>query len=394
MRIFLGLSEITQIENELAHGFRDLGHQTQTVLWERAPFFKHLEYDYIIDEQAGVTSQSGVVSRNLRRYSTVLRHMPDWMKNNDVFVFIFANSLLPFYLDYPLLKAAGKKIISVFCGTDIRYWYAYQQEMRYLGVEETVAPFLNAIIGRSGDRYTKKLRRVRTAEKYADVILAQPSYGQLFVKPYMQLRLPLDLSGYGFNVPDREVPVVLHTPSHRELKGTTQVLETVEQLKKEGLKFEFRLVEKVSNAEIRKLLLDSDIVIDQLISAIIGKMALEGMATGNAVLGRYMPGYIRMPGTCPMISVDKFTLADQLRAVITNRELRRRLAYEGRSYVESYYSHVAVSRDILSWLEPGGITEYDYTPTFFREHFQMDPELKRKEDRDVWNAGLKFITGR
>ena len=399
MRIFLGLSEISLIQNELAKGLRLLGHQTQTVLWKRNINYQDFDYDFVVDEHSGIKPESGIIERYIRRYAAIGYKIPGWIINNDVFIFIFADSMLPFYLDYPIIKLLGKKIISIFCGTDVRYWFAYQQEMEQLKVIEAVSPFLNSIKNRQGnhyygDRLQEKLFRVRTAEKYSDLILAQPSFAQLFTRPYMQFNLPIELSGYGFNIPNREVPVILHSPSNRNLKGTTQILETIEQLKNEGLKFDFRFIENVSNTELRELLLDSDIVIDQLISAIIGKMALEGMATGNVVLGRYMPGYVHIPGECPMVNVDKFTLAGKLREVIQNRDLRYQLAMAGRPYLEAYHSHIDVARKVIEWLEAGKNLNYDYSPTFFRDHFKTDKKLQSLENRQLLDDLVKIISQR
>lgn len=396
MRIFLGLSEISLIQNELAKGLRLLGHQTQTVLWRRNSNYQDLDYDFIVDEHGGIKPESGIIERYIRRYAAMGHKIPGWIINNDVFIFIFADSMLPFYLDYPIIKLLGKKIISIFCGSDVRYWFAYQQEMEQLKVIEAVSPFLNAIKNRQGnhyygDRFQEKLFRVRTAEKYSDLILAQPSFAQLFTRSYKQFNLPIELSGYGFNIPNREVPVILHSPSNRNLKGTTQILETIEQLTNEGLKFDFRFIENVSNTELRELLLDSDIVIDQLISAIIGKMALEGMATGNVVLGRYMPGYVHIPGECPMVNVDKFTLAENLREVIRNRDLRYQLAMAGRPYLEAYHSHIDVARKVIEWLEAGKISKYDYSPTFFRDHFKMDKKLQALENKQLLEDFIRII---
>jgi hypothetical protein len=62
------------------------------------------------------------------------------------------------------------------------------------------------------------------------------------------------------------------------------------------------------------------------------------------------------------VNVTRDTLANQLRNVIVDRELRRRLAEAGRPYVEAHHDHVKIAREILHWLERGGIKEYDFTP--------------------------------
>jgi hypothetical protein len=72
-----------------------------------------------------------------------------------------------------------------------------------------------------------------------------------------------------------------------------------------------------------------------------------------------------------------------LRRVILNRDLRRQLAYAGRPYVEAHHDHVAVAQQILDWLKPGGIREYDFVPTFYK-NFVMPPELLAEERWKMW----------
>ncbi len=108
-----------------------------------------------------------------------------------VFIFFWGTSFLPRYWDYPILKLFGKKIVCVFCGTDIRYWQAYEQEACSLGVEKEVEPFLSYLKKeayaqpwflfppmrlrpyvdfsnvRPDDFLSMKTNTVRTAERYA-----------------------------------------------------------------------------------------------------------------------------------------------------------------------------------------------------------------------------------
>ena len=308
-----------------------------------------------------------------------------------IFVFLFGTSFLPRYLDYPILRLFGKSIISVFLGSDIRHWYAFEQEMHLLGLGNEIGPLIECLKNRPGVSFLEKTRRVRAAERYADLILSQPGCGQLQTRPYMRANVPLDLSQFRFNVPEREVPLVLHIPSARGAKGTEYVLAAVEQLKREGIPFEFRLVENTPNAEVRELLAEADIVVDELLADTVGVLSLESMATGNAVLVRYPAEYARVPAGCPAVNVTKDTLVGKLREVILNRDLRRQLAYAGRPYVEAHNDHVQVTRQILDWLEPGGIQEYDFTPTFFHDNFVMSPELLREERKKMWKTRLQRI---
>jgi glycosyltransferase involved in cell wall biosynthesis len=307
----------------------------------------------------------------------------------DTFV-MFSPAILPNYLYYPVLKRLGKRIVNAFWGSDIRYWYAFGEEMCSLGVYNEVKPFIDYIIRNPGPSYFDKLNTIRTAERYADLILSQPDYAQLQTRPYMRAHIPLDLSQYRFTVSKRETPLVLHAPSVRGIKGTHAVLKAVEQLKEEGLQFQFRLIEKMSNIELRELLSEADIVVDQLYSCTVATLSAEAMATGNAAITRYMPNYAKVPSGCPAINVNKDTLLDQLRLVIRDRDLRRKLAYAGRAYVESNNDHIKITKQILEWLKPGGIKAYDFVPEFYHK-LKVPTKLLEDERGQIWQKRKHLI---
>jgi hypothetical protein len=262
----------------------------------------------------------------------------------DLFI-TFAPALLPVHLIYPWLKRLGKKLVCPFWGSDIRYWYAYIEEMTRLGVADEFRPFIDYYKENPGPAYQDKLRLVQTAERYADLILSQPGYAQLQTRPYMRATIPLELSKLQFNLPEREIPLVVHAPSVRGVKGTEYVLTAVEKLKAENIPFEFRLIEKMPNSELRRLLTTSDIVIDQLFSETVATLAAEGMATGNAVLTRYIADFAGVPEGCSAVNVTRNSLADELRALILDSDRRRQLAYAGRTYVENHNDHLKVTGD-------------------------------------------------
>jgi glycosyltransferase involved in cell wall biosynthesis len=386
VRVFVGLSEVANCVHTYAKGFRAIGIDTYTVVSRQAWAYPDSTYDVNLEELLGPppSARGGVREiLNWRRHLWRLRYYFVFLRallTCDVFIFTFGSSFRADRSDYALLKRLGKKIVTVFLGSDVRYWFAYKQEAELLGTDADIRPYLESgVRGRSTDYLAVKLHTVRQAEAYADLILGVPDAGQIQVRPYMRANIPIDLSSVECHVPDREVPVIVHAPSVRSLKGTEYVLESIERLRAEGIAFEFRLIERAPNAEVRAALRDSDILVDQLFSETVATLALEGLATGNAVLARYLPKRVRIAADCPVINVNLETLTDRLREVILDRALRRRLAEAGRAYVERYHSHVVVARQILEWLDPARRGEFHFHPTFFREQFRMSRELAREE---------------
>lgn len=391
MRILIGLTDIANAATTYAKGFRALGHDTFTVVWRKSPFYPDADYDVVIDgrqpagEKAAGRSTAVQVGAGMSR---ALLRLPQALRC-DVFI-MFAYPIVPSHLYYPVLKRLGKRLVSVFWGSDIRYWYALEQEMRLLGVEDEIRPFIDYARAHPDTSLLDKQRLVRAAERYSDLILSQAGYGQLQRRPYMRATIPLDLSLLRCHVPEREVPLVLHAPSVRGVKGTEYVLAAVEALKQEGVPFEFRLIEKMPNSQLRELLAESDIVVDELFSETVGALSAEAMATGNVALVRYMADYARVPPGCPAVNVTKDTLHDRLREVIQDREQRRRLASAGRAYVEANNDHLQIARHILDWLEPDRIERYDFQPTFYQQ-LAIPAEQIEAECRVKWELRRQYV---
>ena len=363
MRIFIGLTDVANITANFSKGFKELGHEVFTVVWNKSQFYLDSDYDVVIDDRIPGSLLRNAFSayvRMLARLAGVFRGL-----NCDVYV-LYAPAVLPTYLYYPILKFFGRKIITAYWGSDIRYWYAFAEEMRSLKADGEMFPFFDYAKNRTGGSYWDKARTIKTAEKYSDLILSQPDCAQLQSRPYMRAGVPLILSEYTFNVPARAVPLILHAPSDPAAKGTDVILRVIQELKEEGLQFEFRLIDQMPNKKLRELLSTSDIVVDELYSATVAALSAEAMATGNVVLVRYMADYSKVPAGCPAINTNIFTLKDNLRQVIMDVELRKELAQRGRSYVEAVNDHVKICRDMLDWLEQKDTLQYDFYPTFHK----------------------------
>ncbi len=377
MRIFLGLTDLANITANYAKGFKALGHQVFSVVWNKGYFYPDSEYDLIIDNrEAGINYRYSILA-----YLKILSNMARITRalNCDLFI-LYAPAVLPTQLYYPILKLTGKKIITAFWGSDIRYWYAFAEEMRSLGIQDEMSPFIEYVRTRSGGSYWDKLRTVKVAEKYSDLIISVPDCAQLQTRPYMRAIVPLDLSEYKFNVPERIKPLILHAPSVIEAKGTQVILNVINELKAERLNFDFQLIQRMPNRQLRELLSNSDIVIDQLFSFTTGGLSAEAMASGNAVLTRIMGDYSKTPTDCPVVNVNMFTLKDDLRKLIIDVDERKTLAYRGRTYVESMNDHIKVCQDLLSWLSQKDKITYTFDPTFYK-YFHMSEKVLEEEKR-------------
>lgn len=376
MKIFIGLTDVANVTDNYAKGFRTLGHEVFTVVWSKSRFYPDVEYDLVIDSWSSTSS-------GFKRYLSIFVNLLKIVKGLKCDLFIlYAPAVLPTYLYYPILKLLGKKIVTAFWGSDVRYWYAFAEEMKQLGAEDEVHPFFEYARTRSGGSYWDKSRTIKTAETYSDLIISQPDCAQLQTQPYMRCNLPIDLSQFEFKIHDREKPLILHVPSVPEAKGTDIVKKVIDELKAEGLQFDFQLIQNMPNTELRKLLSNADIVVDELYAATVGGLSAEAMATGNAVLVRYMEEYCKVPKGCPAINTNKFNLKDNLREMILNVEKRKQIASLGRPYVESANDHIAICKTLVEWLENKDEFKYDFYPEFYKTFF-IPPDILANERKDA-----------
>lgn len=298
---------------------------------------------------------------------TQLRHLPKWVAGHDTFVFVFGRTLVPRQLDVALLHRLRKEVLFVFLGSDIRHWEAteqYRAEMglaSYEGYRER-APDLG-------------MRALRLAEVHGAVSFLQPSYAEAALGPYMHAYLALDPHEYEFHVPDNDVPIVVHAPSKRSLKGTEEILRSLDELRRDGVRFELQLLENLPNQEVRKVLRDADVVVDELREAHYGMLGLEAIASGCAVLAGNRPDIVPYPASRPVVHLSPTNLAPELRSVLTDRKRRREIAQSGRGFVDAHHDRVAVSQRILDDLARAQRGDFDYRPSFFAERYE--PSLLR-----------------
>ncbi len=139
---------------------------------------------------------------------------------------------------------------------------------------------------------------------------------------------------------------IAHAPNHRGFKGTEYIVAAVEQLRGEGLDCELVLIEGVQNSAVREILTSEvDVLADQIIATGYALNAIEGMAAGlpvmanleddrlTTVLRRY--SYL---DECPILSASPETVADRLRALVVDPDLRERLGRAAAQYAAKYHS--------------------------------------------------------
>lgn len=390
-KIFVGLTNIASILSDIKHTFAALGVEAITAVHQNhAGNIIHNQVDYDFSQMkhywfGGVRPrfvQKKLQERWLKPEDRIWRKA---VKECGTFVFIW-NTFQPNYEDIAALKKMGKKVINVFVGDDVRWHKACAQEYVHFSM---YPPEYDQADRFTIQDLTQRLRFLRTAEKQADFIFSRLDQAQLALRPYHRWNMMVNPGNIIENPSQRKQrPVIAHAPSNRKAKGSDYLLQALDQLEKEGVEFELKLIEGVTHKTALQMYQDADILVDQLLFPGTGKLSTEGLASGCVVLSHmaYDKYPQNNPADCPIIDVDPDNVYQQLKDLIPDYARREKLAKQGRTYVEQHLDVKYFCEKILQLIS-GEKLDYDYTPSFFRQHFVPGSE----EASILYNQWTDFV---
>ena len=273
----------------------------------------------------------------------------------DVFHFNFGSSFLPYgplpgfleLSDLPILRALGKKIVVTYQGCDIRQKSFCTANF---AVSACTEPGCYGGICNSRTDAARR-RRADKFGRYAHKMFAlNPDH--LHVLPSEAEFLPysnVDLTEWlpsPRNKKDRFV--ILHSPTDRVAKGTKDILEAIEKLKRSYKDVELLLVEGLPHSRVRELYAQADLAVDQLLIGWYGGFAVEMMALGKPVVCyireedlRFIPG--QMKDDLPIINADRSTVYDVLVELVEDRDKLSLIGERSRAYVERWHDPMKIA---------------------------------------------------
>ena len=264
-----------------------------------------------------------------------------WIKEFDIFHFHFGETLLPDKSDLRRLKHAGKKLVVHHNGSDIRM--------------ESQAKKMNPYVRVKEEWPEKKIRQnLSVLSSYIDHAVVKDHELAAYIKPFYKhvhiIRQPVDTAVFPVILPKTSaIPTVVHAPTARNLKGTEHILAAVDRLKKEGMRFGFRLLEKSSHKDTLTTLSQADLVIDQLLIGEIGRVSLEAMASGKTVICYIRPDLQKKyPVDFPVIQADPDTVYDVLKNTLSAQETWPGLGKSGRRYIEKFHDPLMIGKKYLN----------------------------------------------
>lgn len=257
----------------------------------------------------------------------------------DVFHFHFGNTLLPGYYDLPWLKALNKKMVMHYWGSEIR--------------QKSIAEKKNKFVQVNVEDEKKVRDRISTVAKYVRVAIVADYESYEYIQGYFEkvviIRQALNLQNYSPATPslNNKVPLIVHAPSDKRIKGTDYILQAVSKLKRD-YNFEFILVHKMCHQKAKEIYLRADIIVDQLLLGAYGLVSVEAMAFGKPVIC-----YIRedlkgkYPKELPIFSADPENIHNVLKILIEDAKLRHELGKKGRAYAEKYHDAKKISKEFI-----------------------------------------------
>lgn len=325
-----------------SEAMRRRGYDSLTCVWGFSVIHQRGDWDHYLDEFAG----DGVWSARVPEY----RCFAWTLRRGDVFIRFFEGGFMRQtrleWLEAPLLRLAGKKLIVSPYGSDIAV-------AGHLGDLE-MPLFEDYPVLR--ERSDKTKRWVLHTLRWANVVIRNWQFGFLPRADVDWLtELAIDVEewspggGGGAKRPEAgaaEVSV-LHAPNHRHIKGTKYLERAIADLRDQGLPVRLQILERRPNTEIRRAMAESDILADQFLAG-YALFAVEGMALGKPVLANLdsLPTELRESEAgraCPIVDTDPERLEDDLRTLILDEELRRELGRASREFVLRYHSYDAVA---------------------------------------------------
>jgi glycosyltransferase involved in cell wall biosynthesis len=275
------------------------------LLMFRPPKLRSDEPDIVLNTPDGLWRRQLVQARALARL------LPD----TDVFHFYFGLTIVPRRIQFPILRAARKKSVFHFLGSDIR---------RKTSEELAYAQKADARIVGSYD----------AARWVPDAHVVPPGIE-------LARYAPSPSSGNGR-------VLAVHAPSNRRKKGTELIVAACEEV---GV--ELDIVEGVKHDDAVRRFARADLILDQLNAGWYGLFAIESMALAKPVLAFLNEDAIERTENAfdtkvPVVNVTKENLAARLRELVeAGPHERRRIGEASRAYVESVHDPDRIADQLL-----------------------------------------------
>lgn len=367
-KVFIGPVEISGIAVALAEGLRLLQVDAQVMLSIAHPFKYGNESrsPWLVRtwQRIGAARNATTRDRLLRKLLLVAAHdLWSWLvllrviARFDAFIFIYGQTITNSAFELWLLRRLGRKIVFVYAGSDSRP--PYMDGACFPGLVTDELPSPATLLG----TVRRCKRKLRLHERYADYLVNSPTTAHFHERPYINwfaLGIPKDLP-VCLQIPSQQTcrsgPVrVLHGPSNPLAKGTTEILEALERLRRKGHSIELVKIQGMPNEVVLQELARCDFIVDQLYADTpLAAFATEAALFGKpAVVGGYFADsieqYLEPDDIPPSLFVAPDDLEMAIERLVVDSTFRLQLGEQARQFVLSRWSLEGVAGRYLQLL--------------------------------------------
>ncbi|WP_186576726.1 glycosyltransferase family 4 protein [Aquibacillus kalidii] len=288
--------------------------------------FDNNKFDFRPDICLALNEKSGK-----EREKFLKGYLQESIEKYDIFHFHFGETFFPDKRDLAMLKRASKKLVVHHHGSDIRLLSVAKQNNPYIRVKpEWTEEKINENLAILSNYIDHAIVQDHELETYISGV-----YKNVHVIPHA-----VDVTKFKPSYPkvEKGIPLVVHAPTMRDLKGTEFILNAVSELKRSGMAFQFKLIEGMSYNETMQLMAEADIVIDQLRIGASGFISTEAMAYGKPVICYIRKDLVsKYPSELPIVNANPSNITGVLRNLLENEQMWDNLGKQGRRYVEKYH---------------------------------------------------------
>lgn len=330
-RIVQGSIEIANQMNVVNKELKNRGFDSKSINYY--PSYLNYEDDQVLD-----LSKFNDVNQII---NTTKKIAVELIPKNDIFHFHFGSSLCYDYSDLPLYKELDKKVIMQYWGSDVRM----------LSKAIKLNPF--AVVKEKNEDLIK--RRLELISKYVPNCLVDYELAE-YVKDYHErvhyTKFAIDLGKYKYiKETNNKKVLIVHAPTSPEIKGTKYILKAIEELK-EKYDFDFKLVHGMSHEEAKKVYIQADIILDQVLCGSYGVLSVESMAMGKPVIC-WISDFMKekYPKDLPIISANPDNIKEKIENLLNNIDSLKDIGLKGRKYAEKYHDKNLVVDNLLKIYE-------------------------------------------
>lgn len=149
----------------------------------------------------------------------------------------------------------------------------------------------------------------------------------------------------------KDIVKIVHSPTNRQFKGTANVIEAIEMLRKERNDFEFILLENRPRSEVLEIKSGCHIGIECISGEMggygYGKSGLEMLGMGLPVVTSMPHEYAQwLPENPFIIANSAQELYHKLKELMQQRDLIEKIGIDGKKWVNKYHSFEAVNKKL------------------------------------------------